>query len=314
SEPQRASRPRVARMLVIAAGILLLALAATLGGARADTTPAPVDLSPRQVSGLLQEGQTLTATGGEWQNAIWFAYQWTRCDSDGANCNPIDGATAATYTLARADVGSSIGVQVSATNDFGSTSAGSVDDALAFDGTSSYVEAADNPSLRSDHTNAFTASFWVRLDSYDNNVLPRLWEKGANYMALMGDPTNGMSGRVAIEAANASGTGNTNGGVSEYWGSTVLQTGVWYHIVGVFDASAGGTNQGQIYINGVPETMRNIFGWSGTLRSSAGKDLYLARRGSDQSRNLQGQLDQFAYYTRALTANEIAQLNAGVPP
>src|SRR5207237_71146 len=48
-----------------------------------------------------------------------FAYQWNRCDSSGANCAPIAGATANSYVLAEPDVGSTIRSAVTATNQCG---------------------------------------------------------------------------------------------------------------------------------------------------------------------------------------------------
>src|SRR5207245_6534459 len=62
--------------------------------------------SPTDV-GEAREGQTLTATAGEWSGApTSFAYQWLRCDAGGANCNPVEAATASSYQVAGADVGS----------------------------------------------------------------------------------------------------------------------------------------------------------------------------------------------------------------
>jgi hypothetical protein len=185
--------------------------------------------------------------------------------------------------------------------------------ALSFDGTSGYVWTADSPALRPEATNEFTVGFRVKLDADDNNVLPRLWEKGAHYMAVMGDPANGMFRRVAIEVQNAEGSGNENGGASEFWGSARLTTGVWHVVVGVFDASRHG-NQGQIYIDGQPEAMRTIFSWSGTLSPTAGRPLLIARRDKDQARNLRGQMTWFAYWPRALRAWEVRRLAAGRRP
>ena len=50
----------------------------------------------------------LTAAAGSWTGTqpISYGYQWRRCDSAGANCVDIAGATGQTYTLASADVGS----------------------------------------------------------------------------------------------------------------------------------------------------------------------------------------------------------------
>src|SRR5262249_46270458 len=71
---------------------------------------------------------------------------------------------------------------------------------------------------------------------------------------------------------------------------------------------------GRLYLNGSPETMRAIFPWTGTLGTTTGKDLYLARRHQDLTRNLRGQIDSFVFYTRGLSSSEIAQLDTGVLP
>ena len=54
-----------------------------------------------------------------------FTYQWRRCDSAGSNCSDIAGATASTYVLVAADVGSRIRARISATNPAGSGQADS---------------------------------------------------------------------------------------------------------------------------------------------------------------------------------------------
>src|SRR5207253_3149270 len=69
------------------------------------TPPPPANTSPPTISGTAQQGQTLTASNGSWTNSpSSYAYQWQRCDSAGANCTAIAGATAQTYTVAAADV------------------------------------------------------------------------------------------------------------------------------------------------------------------------------------------------------------------
>ncbi len=92
----------------------------------ASTTPTPpVNTSPPPVSGTPQDGQTLTASTGSWSGTqpITYGYQWQRCDSGGANCAPIAGATVSTYGVTSADVGSTLRVVVTATNSAGSASA-----------------------------------------------------------------------------------------------------------------------------------------------------------------------------------------------
>jgi hypothetical protein len=88
------------------------------------TELSPVDVSVPTVTGTAQQGQTLTATPGSWTATdATFAYQWQHCDSAGANCGDVAGATAQTYAVTPTDVGTTLHVVVKATNRFGSASA-----------------------------------------------------------------------------------------------------------------------------------------------------------------------------------------------
>ena len=92
----------------------------------ASTTPTPpVNTSPPTITGTPQDGQTLSASTGSWSGTqpITYGYQWQRCDSGGANCAPITGATGPTYTATSADVGRTLRVVVTGTNSAGSASA-----------------------------------------------------------------------------------------------------------------------------------------------------------------------------------------------
>ncbi|MFZ4585844.1 MAG: hypothetical protein ACOYNI_11535 [Acidimicrobiia bacterium] len=83
-----------------------------------DWTDRPV------LSGTEQEGETLSATDGTWTNSpTGYTYQWQRCNSSGAGCTDITGETNNTYLLAPADVGQTVRITVTATNDGGSDSA-----------------------------------------------------------------------------------------------------------------------------------------------------------------------------------------------
>jgi hypothetical protein len=76
------------------------------------------------ISGTAQQGASLSSSTGSWTNSpTGYAYQWRRCDSGGANCASIGGATAATYTLGVDDVGRTLRVHVTASNAAGSASA-----------------------------------------------------------------------------------------------------------------------------------------------------------------------------------------------
>ncbi len=87
-----------------------------------DEGPAVNSAGPT-VGGTARDGSTLTANPGTWSGTptITYQYQWQRCDSAGANCVDIPGATSSTYTLTPADVGSTVRVLVTAVNDAGSS-------------------------------------------------------------------------------------------------------------------------------------------------------------------------------------------------
>jgi hypothetical protein len=105
------------------------------------TNTKPANTTLPTISGTVQEGQTLTATTGNWTGTtpITFTYGWQRCDSGGGHCANIGGANHATYTLQKQDVGKSLGVVVTAKNAAGTTSATS---ALTVAGTGAGVTAA----------------------------------------------------------------------------------------------------------------------------------------------------------------------------
>ena len=85
--------------------------------AAAPTAPANTVLPA--ITGTTTVGQTLTTSNGTWTGTptITYAYQWKR---GGAN---ISGATASTYVLVSADVGTTITATVTATNSVGNASA-----------------------------------------------------------------------------------------------------------------------------------------------------------------------------------------------
>lgn len=85
----------------------------------------PFSTAPPQVTGNTTAGSTLATTNGSWDGtaAISYATTWERCDASGANCQPISGATDATYVLTSTDVGSTLRSRVTATNGLGSESA-----------------------------------------------------------------------------------------------------------------------------------------------------------------------------------------------
>ena len=86
---------------------------------------APALLGPPGApTGNVVVGDALSVGSGTWNGTatIAFGYQWEDCDSTGAVCTPIAGATAPSYTVRQSDVGSTLVVTVTATNGGGSAS------------------------------------------------------------------------------------------------------------------------------------------------------------------------------------------------
>ena len=83
---------------------LATALLAPTAGARSFS--APLNTCAPTLSGQTAAGKTLTTSNGCWTNGVTSsAYKWLRCDSNGANCVTIGGATGKSYSLTSADAG-----------------------------------------------------------------------------------------------------------------------------------------------------------------------------------------------------------------
>jgi hypothetical protein len=77
---------------------------------------------PPTIAGAAVQGQTLSEAHGIWSNEpTGFFYQWQRCDAAGNGCSAIGGATGQSYLLTSADVGATVRVAETASNDEGSS-------------------------------------------------------------------------------------------------------------------------------------------------------------------------------------------------
>jgi hypothetical protein len=116
-------------VLSVSIGAVMLAIVANAGvAARA---VKPVNATPPTISGTPQEGKTLTANRGTWDNSPTdYNYFWRRCASDGGSCANISGANALTYTLKTVDVGNTLRFRVVAKNADGQTTADSAPTAV----------------------------------------------------------------------------------------------------------------------------------------------------------------------------------------
>jgi len=129
---------------------------------------APYNTAVPAVSGELLVGQTLSASTGNWSAvpSSSYTHQWQHCNSSGESCSNVSGATSATYSLGRADVGYTLRVVVTATNSGGSaesTSAatGVIPRPLATE----YVYSADGDTEAQTDPNGNTTKYTYNADS-----------------------------------------------------------------------------------------------------------------------------------------------------
>jgi hypothetical protein len=84
----------------------------------------PANTTAPSISGSAIQGVTLTGADGSWTGSpTGYSREWQRCNTSGASCQAISGATASTYVLTQADVASTIRFKVTATNGGGPTAA-----------------------------------------------------------------------------------------------------------------------------------------------------------------------------------------------
>jgi hypothetical protein len=66
----------------------------------------PGNLTPPQISGTAETGQTLTVSQGTWNgDPTGFSYQWYSCDNALTSCNAIPAATESSYQVGFGDIG-----------------------------------------------------------------------------------------------------------------------------------------------------------------------------------------------------------------
>jgi hypothetical protein len=132
------------------------ATSASVGPVQTVSQPvAPSNTSVPAISGTPQQGDTLTAATGSWSGdtPMTFSYQWQQ---DGST--NIASATGQSYTAQASDVGHTLDVVVTATNDAGHASAASKGagpvTATASDGTASCTQHVTTSSFASTFSSA----------------------------------------------------------------------------------------------------------------------------------------------------------------
>jgi putative Ig domain-containing protein/cellulase (glycosyl hydrolase family 5) len=182
---------------------------------------APRNTSPPTISGIAEQGETLSASTGSWTGlpTITYSYQWRRCDSAGANCKGITGASSQTYTLAASDVNRRLRVDVTGTNSVGSRKVTSA--ATAIITVAPIAPVATSPpaisgSAQQGQTlSASTGSWngtptinygyqWRRCDGSGGNCASISGATSQTYTAITGDVSDTL--RVDVTGTNGAGS------------------------------------------------------------------------------------------------------------
>jgi hypothetical protein len=181
----------------------------------------PSSSSAPTISGTAQDGALLTANPGSWTHSpTSYAYQWLRCDADGANCGTIAGANSQRYTLGSADVGHRLRVLVSATNRAGSGSAASQPSAVVQAAGSAPTntgaptvsgtpqQAASLTTSKGSWTGSQPISYsysWQRCDGAGGNCTTFVSRAGSSSYTLTAADV-GHTIRAQVTASNARGS------------------------------------------------------------------------------------------------------------
>ena len=212
-------------LTVLVLGVIALTTALASGAAPAQTAVSPSNTAPPTVSGSAVQGQTLTASPGSWSGdtPMTFAYQWQRCNSGGSSCSSISGETGTTRLVDSGDVGSTLRVQVTATNSSGSTSAtsnatavitssgsgapvNSAEPTISGSATQGSVLTASNGTWTGATPMTFTYQ-WQRCDTGGGNCNSIAGETGKTRIVDAGDVGSRL--RVRVTATNSSGTASS---------------------------------------------------------------------------------------------------------
>ena len=188
----------------------------------------PVADSPPTLSGTARDGEELVLSKGSWSGTapISYAYQWVRCDSGGANCADIAGATDSWRDLTAADVGSRFKVRVVASNGGGSataetalTSAVAPAPPQGTQAPKTSGTAADGSFVQLDDvgrwtgTQPFTYAYqWVRCDADGTNCadIPG----STSYRRLLTSADVGKRVKARVIASNSAGNGGNDSALS----------------------------------------------------------------------------------------------------
>ena len=179
----------------------------------------PVNTTAPAIAGTAQVGKSLSASAGTWMGAqpIGYKYQWRRCAS--GTCTAISGATSTSYAPISGDVGTTLKVDVTATNLSGTAAATSATTSPVASASTTTTSTAG--AFWSEEFSQNPASFWSFAYGTNNGAgFPNPGATLQNGALRLGNPPNSPGGQGILSAMWTGGSPahGTNG--QEYWVST----------------------------------------------------------------------------------------------
>jgi hypothetical protein len=181
---------------------------------------------------------------------------------------------------------------------------GYVGSAFGFNGTNGYVRIPDSPAF---HLATLTIEAWVKFVSLNSAgagaaqgeqfIVFKQNSRSTGFKGFyLGKTRISNQDRLTFQVCSSSGVR------VEVDSTTVVRTGIWYHVAGV-----RGSNSLQLYVNGQLQSQSAV----GFPQDYGSLPLYFGTSGQPSwDRKLKGELDEVSLYNRALTTNEIAAIYA----
>ncbi len=162
---------------------------------------------------------------------------------------------------------------------------------LSFNGSSTYVDLGTSAALG--FTGSMTLSAWVyeTANVGDDGQIVAKSDGGSGWQLKSTPDTGARTFGIAIT--------NSSGGYVGRYSSTVRALNTWYHVAGVYDATAQTLN---IYVNGVLSNGA-LLGTVPTSQRASAVAANIGRRTGGF--NIQGIVDDVRIYGRALSVAEI---------
>lgn len=175
---------------------------------------------------------------------------------------------------------------------------GTPNSAFYFNGTNGYIDFPNSPDLKPQLPVSF--SFWMKLDNLQSQSAV-LFSTNRASNGHSGVWMNLSSGYLSINYGDA--TGGSSFARRTKVGTTPLDTNTWYHIVGIIN----GPIDMELFIDCNND--------EGEYNGNGGNLVYTAAPGSlgrKENYYFEGKLDEFRYWNRALTMENIDSLCTGV--